>query len=108
MTNEEKDRLIAYLVDAGRSTPKETWRPSSWSGARSMSRWSRARSTTRPFSRPPGYGSGASTAATKPVVPDDCRQARPDDDSLDHPIIRVRSTECPTCRRRWAATALGR
>ena len=35
----------------GRSTPKETWRPSSWIGARSMSRWSRARSTTRPFSR---------------------------------------------------------
>ena len=48
MTNEEKDLLIAYLVDPGTSTPTATLRPSSWSGTRSRKRWCRAKPTKWP------------------------------------------------------------
>ena len=54
MTYEEKALLIAYLVDAGEIDPEGDVEAQFLECARSMSRWSRARSTTRPFSRPPG------------------------------------------------------
>ena len=113
MTNEEKDRLIAYLVDAGEIDPEGDveaqfleWRQVHEQVVSGEVHYKAileaARIRKRSFDR--GYQAGCA-AMLGPMTA--VRPARTDD-SLDHPIIRVRSTECPTCRRRWAATALGR
>ena len=58
MTNEEKDLLIAYLVDAGDIDPDDDVEASSWRGTRSVTRWCWAKPTTWPSWRPPRYGIG--------------------------------------------------
>ena len=52
MTNEEKDRLIAYLVDAGDIDPDVEAQFMDWYQVREGQR--PERHTARPFSRPPG------------------------------------------------------
>ena len=54
MTNEEKDLLIAYLVDSGEIDPDGDVEASSWTGTRSERARFPERRTARPSSRPPG------------------------------------------------------
>ena len=82
MTNEEKDRLIAYLVDAGEIDPEGDVEAQ-------FLEWRQVHEQV--VSGEVHYK--AILEAARMTIPS---------------IIRVRSTECPTCRRRWAATALGR
>ena len=82
MTNEEKDRLIAYLVDAVEIDPEGDVEAQ-------FLEWRQVHEQV--VSGEVHYK--AILEAARLTI---------------RSIIRVRSTECPTCRRRWAATALGR
>ena len=110
MTNEEKDRLIAYLVDAGEIDPegdveaqflerRQVHEQVVSGEVHYKAILEAARIRKRSFDR--GYQAGCA-AMLGPMTA--VRPAR----MTIRSIIRVRSTECPTCRRRWAATALGR
>ena len=90
MTNEEKDRLIAYLVDAGEIDPEGDveaqfleWRKvheQVVSGEVHYKAILEAAPDTEAELRP-----RLPSRLCRHVGADDCRQARPDDDSLDHP-----------------------
>ena len=54
MTNEEKDLLIAYLIDAGDIDPDGDVEAHSWTGTRFAMPRSRERRTTRRSCRLPG------------------------------------------------------
>ncbi len=78
MTNEEKELLVAYLIDAGDIDPDGDVEVQSWTGTRSAKTWYPERRTTRPSSeaarvRARSYTDGATVMPTTSPA---CRSER--------------------------------
>ena len=97
MTNEERELLIAYLIDAGEIDGDSVdIEDQFWTGTTPASRRSPERATTRRSWRLPGLGSVPSSVATGSQVPSDgWKEARSPE---------ARPTYSPSARSRGVAT----